>query len=100
FECKLSVPNNGNVDYYSFIVNADDAKSFEQNGADYPVDDSKILTLDKLLKNSSCEIHDFLSSERIYFIKRNGSPQKYKMWIPMYTGTYRNTVVVRQKGRL
>lgn len=97
FELSLRIKNskNGDEDNYTFIANLDGNKSFEDNGVEIPT--IKYTTVEDLKSKTPCELHDYLSKQRISFVKIiNG---KYKRWFAMYTGTYRNLVITKP-GRI
>ena len=94
YEIQLKIINKktGDNDYFNFIVNTDIEKDFEENSTEIIL--SSILTVEKLKKKTFCEIHDLLSSKTICLVKKI-EKNKYKSWISMYMGTYRNLVITK-----
>jgi hypothetical protein len=64
--------NSKNIDYFSFIINCDGNKSFEENGVEFKLDKCYLVTIDALKKKNFCEIHElFSNSPNIYIVKKD-----------------------------
>ncbi len=94
YELQLKINNEktNDTDYYNFIINTDNEKTFIQNGTEFIGE--QFLTIDNLKRKTFCEIHDLLSSsKRICLVQK--VENKYKYWITMYVGTYRNMEITK-----
>lgn len=54
YEFKLSFKdtNSKNIDYFSFVINCDGNKSFEENGVEFKLDKCLLVTIDALKKRT------------------------------------------------
>lgn len=103
YEFKLSFKdtNSKNIDYFSFVINCDGNKSFEENGVEFKLDKCLLVTIDALKKKNFCEIHELFSdSPNIYIVKKDRIKNTLKKWLTIYSGTVRNQIITKQKTRI
>ena len=103
YEFKLAIQdvNSKNIDYFSFVINCDGDKSFEENGTEFKINKDLLLTIDDLKKKSFCEVHELLSnSPYMYIVKKDKTKNTLKKWITVYYGTVRNQIISKQKTKI
>ena len=95
YEFNLGIRHQGrtDIDYYSFVLNVDGQKTFEENGI--TIEKTNVITTKELEKKSFCDTHNLFSDSQLYFIKKIDG--HYKVWSTFYYGTIRNAV--RQKAQ-
>ena len=95
YEFNLGIRHQGatNIDYYSFVLNVDGQKTFEENGI--TIEKPNVITTNELKKREFCDIHNLFSDSELYLVKKVDG--LYKVWSTIYNGTIRNAV--RQKAQ-
>lgn len=100
YDCVLSVKTGKDTDYYNFVINGDETKSFEENSSSGSLVNVKIYNTAALKLLTPCELHARLSDFTIYFVKKAEVAGEFKIWSPQYLNTARNRIIMKQKNKI
>jgi len=100
YECTLTVRTSGSTDAYSFTLQGDGIRGWEDTGQEIDVKSFDIYDKEKLKKLAPCDLHQQLSDKQTIFVKQDPVSGKYKSWLPFYMSTSKNRTVMKQKSKI